>query len=532
MANTPIHMTKLRHVLKLHFLGRNKLQIAETTRLSRNTVKKYLSALVKLGLSWEQIRDLSDESLQMLFYGEAEQKPDERLLVLHRFLEANNKNLRRVGYTRGHLWRLYQSKHPEGFGMTSFYRHHALWSHRAAPSMHIEHKAGDKVYVDFAGTKLPLLDPATGVVREVEVFVAILGASQLTYVEAVESQRAEDFITCCENALHYFGGSPQAIVPDNLKSAVIKPNRFEPTLNDNFDTFADHYNMTVLPARARKPKDKALVEGAVKITYQRIYAGLPPRPATSLGELNARIGKLLEEHNTTPVTGRSVSRREQFVEIDQEALQPLPAYRYELRRNTVVTVMKNGHVNLREDRRYYSVPYTYISKKVRIIYSRTTVEVYYRYELIASHERARSGPAYVTKKEHLASHHQILTEWNPEYFLQKAAALGDEVKQVVEKILEKPQHLEQSYKSCNGIILCASKVGTERLRKACRRARHFGTYSYRAVEDILARGLDAAEDEEELPAMPLHGNIRGKEYFQQTPLSSSLSENDHDRTDH
>lgn len=143
--------------------------------------------------------------------------------------------------------------------MTSFYRHHALWTHRVAPTMHIEHKAGDKVYVDFTGSKLPLLDPATGVLREVEVFVAILGASQLTYVEAVESQKAEDFITCCENALHYFGGSPQAIVPDNLKSAVIKHNRFEPTLNDNFDRFADHYNMTVLPARARKPRDKSLV---------------------------------------------------------------------------------------------------------------------------------------------------------------------------------------------------------------------------------------------------------------------------------
>lgn len=530
MANTPIHMTKLRHVLKLHFQGRKKLQIAEITRLSRNTVKKYLATLAERDLTWEQVQTLSDQSLHELFCGEPPQSPDERLLVLHRFLEANNKKLRRVGFTRGHLWHLYQQKHPEGYGMTSFYRHHALWAHRATPSMHIEHKAGDKVYVDFAGKKLPVLDPTTGVVWEAEVFVAILGASQLTYVEAVESQAAEVFIMCCENALHYFGGSPLAIVPDNLKSAVTKANRYEPTLNDNFDTFADHYNMTVLPARVRKPKDKSLVEGAVKITYQRIYAGLPPRPATSLGELNARIRKLLEEHNAKPLTGRTESRRDLFDEIDKEALQPLPMYRYELRRNAVVTVMKNCYVHLREDRRYYSVPYHYISKKVRIIYSRTTVEVYYRYELIASHQRAYSGTAYVTNTDHLASQHQMMTDWNPEYFLEKADALGGEVKHVIARILEKRQHPEQSYKSCSGILSYAGKVGIERLRKACRRAAHYGTYSYRAIEDILTRRLDEVEEEEVLPTMPVHDNIRGKEYYQQSPLPSL--ENDHDRTDH
>lgn len=525
MANTPISMTKLRHVLKLHFQGRKKLQIAEITRLSRNTVRKYLTTLEKLALTWEQVQQLSDKDLHERFCGEPMQSPDERLLVLHRFLEANNKRLRRRGYTRGHLWKLYNEKHPEGFGMTAFYRHHGLWAQRAAPSMHIEHKAGDKVYVDYAGAKLRVTDPGTGLIREVEVFVAILGASQLTYVEAVDSQKAEDFITCCENALHYFGGSPQAIVPDNLKSAVITSSRYEPSLNDNFDTFADHYNMTVLPARAWKPKDKSLAEGAVKIAYRRIYAWLPPRPPKSVAELNQQIWTLLEKHNDTPLTTRSGSRRELFEEIDKEALQPLPVYRYELRRNAVVTVMKNGHVHLREDRRYYSVPYAYISKKVRILYSRSTVDVYYRYELIASHQRAYTGKLYITDKDHLATQHRVLTDWSPEYFLDRARTVGPEVEHYVSTILAKNQHPEQSYKSCEGVLSYSRRVSAERLRRACKRAAHFGTYSYRAIEDIITRGLDAIDVEEELPQMPEHDNIRGKDYYQQPP---STQENDDD----
>lgn len=530
MANTPISMTKLRHVLKLHFQGRKKLQIAQITRLSRNTVRKYLSTLDDLKLTWEQIQSLSDKDLHARFCGEPRQTPDERLLVLHRFLEANNKLLRRRGFTRGHLWKLYNEKHPEGYGMTSFYRHHGLWSQRTSPSMHIEHKAGDKVYVDFAGSKLQITDPSSGKIKDVEVFVAILGLSQLTYVEAIDSQKAEDFITCCENALQYFGGSPQAIVPDNLKSAVIKSSRYEPTLNDNYDTFADHYNMTVLPARVRKPKDKSLVEGAVKIAYQRIYAWLPPRPPKSVSELNVRIRELLEKHNDTPLSGRGATRRELFNEIDQEALQPLPAYRYELRRNAVATVMKNGHVHLREDRRYYSVPYAYISRKVRILYSRTTVEVYYRYELIASHQRVYNGKLYITNKDHLATHHKVLTDWSPEYFLELARAVGPEVEYYVGTILKKNQHPEQSYKTCQGVLNYGKKVGAVRLRRACKRAAHYGTYSYRAIEDILTRGLDTIESEEELPKMPKHSNIRGKDYYQQQPLSSQ--ENDDDRTDY
>lgn len=247
MANKSIHMSKLRHVLKLYCQGQSKLHISTTTGLSRNTVRKYLSTFTALKTTWDDISKLSDKELDELFNKEPSMAIDERIATLHEFLKQQEKRLRQRGFTLLRLWESYHSHHPEGFQMTAFYKHYNLWKRRVHPSMHMEHKAGDKMFVDFTGEKLHVVDPDTGELKSVEVFVAILGASQLTYVEAVESQRVEDFISCCENALHYFGGAPNAIVPDNLKSAVIRSNRYEPKLNENFEAFADYYGMVVLP---------------------------------------------------------------------------------------------------------------------------------------------------------------------------------------------------------------------------------------------------------------------------------------------
>jgi transposase len=350
-------MSKLRQVLKLYCQGLSKLHISKSTGLSRNTVKKYLNILAGLKTTWEEVSKLSDKDLDELFCKEPEQIADERLVALHIYFKENDKRLQQRGFTLLRLWEAYQPEHPGGFSRTTFYHHHNLWRRRAKPSMHMEHKAGDKVFVDFTGEKLHVVDEQTGEIKAVEVFVAILGASQLTYVEAVETQRVEDFISCCENALHFFGGSPNAIVPDNLKSAVIKTNRYEPNLNENFEAFADHYSMTVLPARAYKPKDKALVEGAVKITYIRIFASLPEKIPASIKDLNAQIFTLLGTHNNTAFKGRSYSRQEQFDEMESKTLQPLPQNRYELRRSLHATAMKNGHVCLSVDKHYYSVPF-------------------------------------------------------------------------------------------------------------------------------------------------------------------------------
>lgn len=515
MANKPILMSKLRHVLKLHCQGHSKLSISTITGLSRNTVKKYLYTFVGLHSNWDEVSKLSDKELDELFCKEPEVVMDNRMVALYEYFRVHESRLKKRGVTRLSLYQEYVKQSPEGYKLTAFYSHFNLWTRRAQPSMHMTHIAGDKMYVDFTGEKLEVVDPTSGEIKKMEVFVAILGGSQYTYVEAVESQRVEDFIGCCENAVHFFGGTPTAIVPDNLKSAVIKTNRYEPKLNENFEAFAEHYNMVVLPARAYKPKDKALVEGAVKIAYIRIFALLPPELPASLEELNARILPLLLQHNQQKFKGRNYSRLEQFEESEKHALQALPSTRFELRTLQVVTVMKNGHVNLSVDKHYYSVPYSYISKKVRILYSKSKLEIYYKYDVIATHQRVRSPHNYTTDSSHLATQHQVMAEWNPDYFLTLARAIGQEVEFYIAQVLQRKQHPEQAYKSCQGILSFAKRVGHKRLVRACERAHAYGLYHYRAIEEILNKGLDYfdVEDDKVMP-MPKHENIRGNNYYQ------------------
>jgi transposase len=380
--------------------------------------------------------------------------------------------------------------------------------------MHIDHKVGDKMYVDFAGGKLSLINPETGEVTEAEVFVSILGASQLTYVEATISQQQEDFIQCCENALHYYGGVPQAIVPDNLKSAVTKSSKYEPTLNEAYEQFASHYSTSILPARAYKPKDKSLVEGAVKIAYQRIYTDLNGKEFYSLGELNQAIRPALEKHNNTLLTGREYSRRQSFEEMEKNVLQPLPSLHFEYKHRQICTVAGNGHVCLREDKHYYSVPYQYIGKKVKMLYNRSYVEIYFNYGLISRHERVQRRYGYTTTREHMASTHQFIADWSPERFISLAANVGDPVQEFVKKVLESKPHPEQAYKSCMGILSFERKVGKERLIAACNRALDYGAYSYAIIKNILERNIDKLP-EPEVPeqGLPEHSNIRGESYY-------------------
>lgn len=521
-------MSKLKHILKLHHSGTSKLQISTLTGVSRNTIKRYLATQEALGLSWEELSQKSDHELDVLFCQEPIEAPEARLVALHQFLEKHEKELRKRGTTLGDLFTLYRANHSEGYGKTAFYRHFGLWSQRSTGSMRIEHKAGDKVYVDFAGERLPYVEPTTGAIREAQVFLATLGASQLTYIEAVESQKVEDFVACCENALHYFGGSPQAIVTDNLKAAVIKSNRYEPQLNENFEAFADHYNMTVLPARAYKPKDKALVEGTVKLTYRKIYGGLPTTLPVGLAALNTELRRLLEAYNQKPFSGRDYSRRDQFVDIEQHVLQPLPSERFALRRSLQASVNKNGHITLAPDKHYYSVPYGYIGRKVRVFYNQQRVEIFHRHLLIAAHRRVRTAFQYTSVAEHLASHHRVISEWTPEHFLDKAAAVSPIVEEYIGKVLERRQHPEQAFKSCQGILSFARRVGTKRLIAACKRADAFGLYTYRGIEEILKKGLDQEDTDEQQTDMPKHDNIRGKDYYASGTQPSSSQEDIHE----
>jgi transposase len=515
MANKPISMIKIRQILRLHHQGQSKKQIALRVGISRNTLKKYIQEFEASKMSFKEISQLSDKDLEELFIKPEAQSVNEKLQTLFNLFPAMDKEMKKKGMTRVLLWEQYKSNHPDGYGISQFKRYYAQWKAQVNPTMHMEHKAGDKMYVDFAGDKLSIVDKLTGELTHTEVFVAILGASQLTYVEAVMTQQKEDFIGACENALHYFNGVPAAIVPDNLKAAVVKSSKYEPVINETFADFAEHYGTTILPARAYRPRDKALVENAVKISYSRIYTKVR-KDYGSLEELNEAIRIALEAHNNAFLRGRNYSRKQQYEEIEKPVLMPLPPLRYELKKYLYATVAKNGHACLGPDKHCYSVPYRFIGKKVKMLYSRHSVEIYYNHERVALHNRVKSSYHYSTDKDHLASTHRFVSEWTPERFISWAESIHEDVRLYILKVLERKQHPEQAYKSCMGILGFGKKVGQQRLVKACQRGLGFGSYNYKTIQSILEKELDKTETEEQETGqltMPSHDNIRGEEYY-------------------
>lgn len=516
MANKTIAMIQIRQILRLHTQGKSKLQIVMLTGVSRNTVKRYLRRFDEGHYTYEAISKLTDHELEMHF-GNADKTggPNAKLQTLQNLFPELSKQLKRKGMTLQKLWEEYHGQYPEGYRRSQFCLHFHQYVCGNNPVMHLEHKAGDKTYIDFAGDKLSVFNPQTGEERKVEVFAAILGCSQLTYVEAVNSQKTEDLINVTENAFQYFGGVTAAIVPDNLKSAVTKSSKYEPQINETFADFAEHYGTAVIPARAYRPRDKSLVEGMVKIIYTRIYTSLRQRAFTSLEELNAAIRILLEELNNAHLKGRDYSRRQQLEELERGELQSLPAYRYEFKRPLMVTVMKNGHVGLSADKHYYSVPFRFIGKKVKILYTSTQVEIFFRYERIAVHPRNQRKYQYTTSNEHLASAHRYLSDWTADKFIEQAKAVHAEVAAYICKVIDGKAHPEQAYKSCSGILSLARKVGTQRLINACRRANQYGIYNYPIIVQILDKKLDVFSPESEhITSMPSHDNIRGGDYYQ------------------
>lgn len=514
MANKPMAMDKLRSVIRLHTEGRGKKFIASYLDVSKNTVKKYIELFKQTGLTYQEVSQLSDGEVYRLFQMPSEKELPERLQTLRAFFPKVQKEVKRPGVTRLHMWQEYIQKHPDGYGKTQFFHYYNKWRGTTKPSMRIAHKAGDKLYVDYTGKKLQLVSQESGECLDVEVFVSILGASQLIYVEATFSQSKEDFIQSIENALFYYDGVPLAIVPDNLKAAVTKSHRYEPTLNETFRDFAEHYGTTILPARAYRPKDKALVEGAVKIVYQCIYTALRNRHFFSLKELNEAIWQELEVLNNRKLVGRTYSRKELYDEVEKKQLGPLPEQKYQMKHTSWATVMKTGHVLLQEDKHYYSVPYRFIGRKVKLIWSLKQVWIYLNYECIASHERQKSPYNYTTIEDHLASSHKFIARWNPDYFRNWARGIDPSVEQLICNILEKKRYPEQAYRSCVGVLGLAKKVGNERLAKACERALDYGICNYKIVQSILEKGLDEQkQDKEPKPTIPPHDNIRGKDYY-------------------
>lgn len=517
MGQRKVSMNKLREILRLkEICGLTLRKVARAMSLSRPVVTEYLERCAARGLDYATARDMPDDVLEALLKQSAKSDvEDTRYQALAGRFARMSKELKRVGVTRMILWEEYHRDHPDGYGYSQFCYHYQQWAHRQELSMHIEHKAGEKMFVDFAGKKLAIVDRTSGEAMPVEAFVAILGASQLIYVEAVMSQKKHDFLSASDNAIWYVGGVVEALVPDNLKSAVTKAHRYEPDLNPDYVHFARHYDLAILPARPYKPRDKALVEGAVKIVYQRIYAPLRERVFYSLEDLNAAIREELERLNNRPMKGYGRSRRELFEEVEKGALRPLPSERYRHREHCRMKVAFNYHVYLKADMHYYSVPYRYRGERVDVFYGEKTVEIYRKNERIALHPRERLKYKYTTVPDHMPPEHRYRDDWSAERFLSWADSIDGDVKTFIERVLASRRHPEQAYKSCMGILHLARAYGNGRLADACRVALRHESYTYKTLDNILKHGLERAAVQDGLfdAPLPAHENIRGREYY-------------------
>lgn len=494
MAAKPISMQKLRLIFQ-HLLNQvSQRGISSILQVSRPTIRAYIDKSRALGLSYQQVLTLSDIELKNLFCDiGADQKPlEDRYLLLIRDLEHFVKEKQRVGVTLKLLWQEYRAKYPHGYAYSQFCYHIQQYRQHGDVTMHFVHTPAEIMEVDFAG-KTMRCKMICGTIREYQVFIAILPYSGYSYVQAVESQKKEDFVKCVQNAFRYFGGTPRQVVTDNLKASVIKADRYEPQLNELFEQLSLHYGVAIMPTRVVKPRDKASVEKMVNLTYQRIYAPLRDHVYRDINEVNNEILTQLDNHHQRKFRSGDTSRQDLFEQDEKRALTPLPSHLFILKKYKSARVQKNYHVVLGEDWHAYSVPWQYVGKKVMIQYTDTQVEIYHEYSRIAVHCRNSRKNHYTTLKEHMPVGHQLVAEqrgWNADYFLTWASRISPDVVRVIEKVLQNRQFIEQTYRACIGILSLEKQYGKERLSNACQLSLEDGLVNYKRIKTILQNKRD------------------------------------------
>ena len=514
MSRNRTEVEKIREILRLSMeLKFSIRKTAEALHVSKTCVGEYIAEFKRTGLAYKDITRMSDTEVIELFE-KSNKSANPMYEELSKDFHYYEKELARTGVTLYLLWEEYKQRQSEGFSYSRFCHHYRMWESRQNPDMHMDHKAGDITYMDFTGKKMHIVDRATGEVREAEGFVSILGASQLTYVEFTISQSLEDWIWVNENAFIYYGGATRGVTPDNLKSAVTKACNYEPLINETYTDLARHYGTVILPTRPGKPKDKPLVENAINLVYQRIFAPLRNMTFFSLRELNEAAWELLEKHNNTPFQKRDITRRQLFEEIENSELRPLPIDRYELKRYQISRVEFNYHIYLKEDKHYYSVPYQYTGKKVKTIYTGRVVEIYKDNVRIAIHQRDRKAYGYATIKQHMPSDHQFVDGWRPDKFISWAEKMGGSVKEFIQLMLDQREHPQQAFKACMGVLNLGKKYDENDIQLVCKKAIEFNSISYRFIANSLKNKTYKIEEEDpEDFKLPFHENIRGKDNY-------------------
>lgn len=503
-------MRKLKELLRLRLAaGLSNRKVALITRIGKTAVSKHVSRAKELGLDWPKIEAMAEEAIEALLYPPPkEPKPGGPVMP---DWDEVAKELRRKGVTKQLLWEEYQEDRPgQAYSYSRYCELYASWKGDIEPVMRLEHAAGEKCFVDYAGHTLTVVDPETGESRQAEVFVATLGASNYTFVDVTWSQKSEDFLASHQRTVEFFGGVPRIFVLDNLKSGVTKPDWYEPSLNRSYEDLINHLGAVAIPARVRKPRDKAKAENGVLQVERRVLAVLRDELIVGLEAARTRVMEELDKLNDRPFQKMAGSRSSVFAELDAPALQPLPKTRW------VATEWKDAKVHIdyhiEVNRHLFSVPYQYIGEVLDVKVTPNLVEIFRNGRPVASHRRSRKR--YTTKRDHMPSSHREHRRWSPPRVVAAAKRIGPHTSELVDRLLSSKIHPEQGYRPCLGIVRLADKYGEDRLDAACRRALDHSAVSYKSVKSILEKGLDRIEEEAESQADPVkHSNIRGQEAY-------------------
>lgn len=512
MPREHLSMRKIKEILRLKWESKlGDRQVANSCGVSRSTVSDYVCRARAAGLSWPLAEELDEDALTALLFPQtpsaASRPPLPDWAQVHR-------ELKRKGVTRWLLWSEYKDQYPDGLQYSRFCQRYRDWCATQSAVMRQDHKAGEKLFVDYAGMTVEVIDPRTGEVREASIFVATLGASNYTYAEATWSQTLPDWLGSHVRALAYLGGSPEVVVPDNLKTGITHACFYEPDLNPSYWDLARHYRLAVIPARVKRPRDKAKVEVHVQIVEREILAPLRHRTFFGLGELNALIHDGVERLNRRPLQKQKSSRRQLFEQLDQPALRPLPNEPYRFAEWKRAKVHLDYHIELTGH--YYSVPHALIGQTVDIRFNAHTVEIFRKAKRVASHRRSLQRGGHTTVTEHMPKAHQRAGNLTPKRLLGWAQDIGPETEVWVQVVLKRRPHPEQGFRTCLGALKLAKRYGNDRLNAACKRALRVHAFSYRSLDSMLKHQLDQQplpEDKPSALALPEHTNVRGPDYF-------------------
>ena len=510
-------MRKIKEILRLrHEAGLPYRGIANALNIGYGTVVDYLNRAEQAGLAWPIPEGMNERDLGRLLF------PTQAATGQRRFTEPDFpevcQELKRKGVTKLLLWQEYRQRHPDdGYSYAQFCHRYRAWLGCQQRSMRQIHLAGEKLFVDYCGPTMTIVNPDTGEFREAQIFVAVLGASNYTFARASWSQKQADWLNAHVKAFEFFGGVPELVVPDNLKSAVRKTHRYEPDINPSYQQLAAHYQCVIVPARPYKPKDKAKAEVAVQIVERWIMARLRHQTFFTLASLNQAIRLLLDDLNQRPFKKLPGTRLSQFEQLDKPALRALPSHQYQYADIKQARVHIDYHIEY--DKHYYSVPHHLVKQAVEVHATDSVVAICHQGQRVASHPRSRRQGAHSTCREHMPHAHQAMHGWSPERFLSWADDIGAETREVVSCLLQEKRHIEQSYRRVLALLSNAKKYGRERLNKACGRALLIGSPTRSSVESILKQGLDQVALEthnnavqEEL-SLDDHENVRGEEYY-------------------